>query len=100
MKKFPLIRTLLLFAVVTIFVKIYQHNQIIKLNYERQRLENKMGKLNRDCNELKAVLSVIQEPGKVKQCAQEKMGMKWLALSQVVTVTEHSLFDFYTTTTR
>ena len=100
MKKFPFIRSLAVFAVCAIFIKIYQHNQIIKLNYEKQRLENKLCKLNRDCNELLAVVSVQQEPGKIKKIAQEKMGMQWLSLSQVVTVTEASLFDFYTTTTQ
>jgi len=100
MKKFPFIRTLAVFTICAIFIKIYQHNQIIKLNYEKQRIENKLSKLNRDCNELLAVLSVQQEPGKTKKIAQEKMGMQWLSLSQVVTVTEASLFDFYTTTTR
>jgi len=100
MKKFPVIRLLAVFAVAAMFIKIYQHNQIIKLNYEKQRLDNKLSKLNRDCNELLAVVSIQQEPRKVKKIAEEKMGMKWLSLSQVVTVTEAHVFDFYTTTTR
>jgi len=100
MKKFRLLKSLVFVALAAIFIKIYQHNQIIKLSYEKQRLENKMGKLKRESNELLAVLSMLQEPGKTKKFAQEKMGMQWLSLSQVVTVTEKGLFDFYTTTTR
>ena len=99
MTKVRFFRSLALFFIALVFVKIYQHNQIIKLNYEKQRVENKRNKLKRERNELLVQLSALNDLGKVRKVAQEKMGMQWLTMSQIITVTEQPLFDFYTTTT-
>jgi cell division protein FtsL len=71
-----------------IFAKIYQHNLFIKLNYEKQRLENKKNELRKERNKLLSELFILKNQRDVKRLAQEKLGMKPLKLSQVITLTQ------------
>ena len=71
-----------------VFVKIYQHNQLIKLSYKKQRLENKKNSLKKKKNELLVELFTLKNQQRVKKIAQEKFGMQPLRLSQIVTFTQ------------
>jgi hypothetical protein len=70
-----------------VFVKIYQHNLIIKLNYERQRLELKKGQLKKKKNDLFCQLCFLKNPKNVTNFAQETLLMDRLKFSQVMTFT-------------
>lgn len=74
-------------ALFLIFIKIYQHNQIIKLNYKKQRLELQKNDLNRYCSNLKVELCNLKSVGQVKKIAQEELGMEKLKFAQVTTFT-------------
>jgi len=74
-------------ALCLIFIKIYQHNQIIKLNYKKQRLELKKNDLNRSCSNLKVELCSLKDVGLTKKIVQERLGMEKLKFAQVTTFT-------------
>ena len=71
----------------SIFIKIYQHNKIIKLNYEKQRLEIKKNGIKKEYNVVTAKLCELKDILCVKKNAQEKWGMEKLKFSQVLTFT-------------
>jgi cell division protein FtsL len=75
------------FALCLIFIKIYQHNQIIKLNYEKQRLELNKNDLNRSCSDLKVELCRLKNTEHIRKIAQESWGMEKLKFAQVTTFT-------------
>ncbi len=75
------------FILCLIFIKIYQHNQIIKLNYEKQRLELKKNDLKKSCSNLGIELCGLKCTGQIKKIAQEKWGMERLKFAQVITFT-------------
>ena len=70
-----------------VFIKIYQHNQLIGLNYERQRIENYISHLKKREADLQVQLFELKKQERVKKIAQEKLGMRPLKLSQVITIT-------------
>lgn len=70
-----------------VFVTIYQHNSLIKLNYEKQRLVLKERKLDKERNEFMVELCSLRDFGKARLCAQEKWNMAPLALSNMLTLT-------------
>ena len=78
-----------LFALGTIFVfgVIYQHNLIIKLNYDKQRLEIKKSKLIKEKNELMKELYQLKDPTKIKSWAVDNLGMRDVNMSHVITLT-------------
>ena len=80
-------RVIGVFVLCLIFIKIYQHNQIIKLNYEKQRLELNKNDLKRNCSNLKIDLCKLKDIGHIKRVAQEKWGMEKLKFAQVTTFT-------------
>ncbi len=71
-----------------IFVKIYQHNLLIKLDYKKQRIENKKNKLKRKKNELLVKYFELKNQHRVKAFVQEELGMKPISLSQIITFTK------------
>ncbi len=81
-----------------VFLKIYQHNLIIKLNYEYQRLEKKKSQLEKDRNELLAVFLKVQAPRKVLAMARDTWGMVPLTIHQVCTIEVRPEIDFLSTT--
>lgn len=80
-------RLLLITLMCMVFIKIYQHNLIIKLNYERQRLEIKKSQLKKQKNDLFRHLCFLKEPRNVASFAQQSMAMDKLKFSQVMTFT-------------
>jgi len=72
--------------VIFLFTKIYQHNLLIKLNYEKQRAENKINFLKQKKNDLVVKALALKDYNKIKKFAEEKLGMQPLRLSQVITV--------------
>ena len=89
MKQFNFIKAMAFLCVVAVFAIIYQHNQLIKLNYEKQRLEQKKERLKKEHNELLATLSVLQDYESLTEKAYEQWGMKNVQLSHVITLTGH-----------
>ncbi len=72
-----------------IFIKIYQHNLLIKLNYEKQRFEKKNSKLRKKKNELLVQYFKLKNQHRVKNVAQQDLGMQPIKLSQVITFTQN-----------
>lgn len=70
-----------------VFVKIYQHNLIIRLNYERQRLEIKKKQLKTQKNDFQRQLCCVRDSGIVSAFAQDKLGLSKTKFSQVMTFT-------------
>ncbi len=70
-----------------VFIKIYQHNLLIKLNYEKQRLEKKNLKLKRKKNMLLVELFKLKDFKRIKNIAEEKFDFHELKLSQIKTFT-------------
>ncbi len=81
----------LLFLLCTffVFIKIYQHNLLIKLIYEKQRLERKKEILKQKKNHMLAKLYTLRDFKRVKKIAEKKLGLKELKLSQIITMTKH-----------
>ena len=81
----------LLFLLCTsfVFVKIYQHNLLIKLIYEKQRLERKKDTLKQNKNHMLAKLYTLRDFKRIKRIAKENFGLKELKLSQIITMTKH-----------
>ncbi|MFH1254783.1 MAG: hypothetical protein V1646_05145 [bacterium] len=74
-------------ALCLVFIKIYQHNLVIKLNYKKQRLELDKNDLNRSCSNLKVELCRLKDAEQIKKIVQEKWGMEKLKFAQVTTFT-------------
>ncbi|MCK4650667.1 cell division protein FtsL [Candidatus Babeliales bacterium] len=83
--------TLFITTLIFIFIKIYQHNLLIKLSYQKQRSENKKNLLKRHKNKLLVKLSKLKNYGKIKKMAQEKFGMVALKPSQIITVSKNKI---------
>ena len=80
-------RVIGIFVLVLIFTEIYQHNKIIKLNYEKQRLEMRKNDLKKDCGSLMVELCNLKSVEHVRKAVQEKYGMEKIKYSQVLTFT-------------
>lgn len=78
---------LFLLNVTFVFVKIYQHNLVIKLNYEKQRLEIKKTNLKHNKNYKLVKLYKLRDFKRIKNIAINKLRLKELKLSQVITLT-------------
>lgn len=70
-----------------LFVKIYQHNKIVKLIYEKQRVEKLREKSIKEKNRLLVELYKLKNPSVVRKRASELLGMVDLKPSQLITVT-------------
>lgn len=92
-------RLLILCGTMFGFFVIYQHNLLIKLNYNKQRLALKKAKLIKEQNELMKEYYQLKDSVKTKGWALEQRGMKDLALSNVITLTTQGRHDFFMTTT-
>ncbi len=92
-------RLLFVFGTAIVFLVIYQHNLIIKLNYGKQRLALKKDKLIKEQNELMQALYQLKNPSKTKAWATGQQGMSDLMLSHVITLTTQAEGDFFVTPT-
>lgn len=90
-----LVRRTMLLSLVLIFVTIYQHNQIIKLNYEKQRLAKKRIILKKEKNELMSQLAQRTNYSRISALAETKLNMVPLKLSQIITLTTQAQINFF-----
>ncbi len=67
-----------------VFVRIYQHNLIIGLRYERQRLAQEIGQLEKQRNELLADWYQSQDPERLHALACEAWGMSPVSVDRVI----------------
>jgi hypothetical protein len=96
LNQFALSKIFIVVGVFFVFTRIYQHNLVIKLNYEYQRLEKKRSQLEKQRNELLMELFEVQDPDKVLALA-DHCGMVPLKVSQVITLTTQPVIDFLST---
>lgn len=83
------------------FVTIYQHNQIIKLMYEKRRLEMKKELLTKATIDLNVQLCRLHDYTHTQSIACYQLGMAPLKLSQVITMTQTVReLDCYTASTQ
>ena len=85
MKRSHYITLSLFIAILFLFFKIYQHNSIVKLVYEKQRLERMKEGLRKDKNKLLVQLYTIKNQEKVREEAREKFSFCALKPDQIVT---------------
>lgn len=96
MKKGKFIKLFACIILMGAFVTVYQHNQIIKIMYEKRRLEVKKEQLAKQKIELQVRLCTLHDYTQTRSHASYQLGMKPLKLSQVVTVTQSQYeLDFY-----
>ena len=79
-------RVLTILIVVLAFFKIYQHNLLVQLTYEHQRLERHKKELEQTRNEMYISLLQRKDPDKVFAYARNKLGLQPLAINQVKVV--------------
>ncbi|MBD3232060.1 hypothetical protein GF322_05400 [Candidatus Dependentiae bacterium] len=76
--------------IVFIFIKIYQHNLLIRLTYEKQRIEKHKNDLKKQKNDLRIKYLTIIDQEKIYNLAKDKLGMQSLKLSQITTCTNQT----------
>ncbi|MFH1643946.1 MAG: cell division protein FtsL [bacterium] len=84
MIKFNFLTLFIFFNLSFLFVKIYQHNKSMQLNYEKQKLETNIIELEKEKNKLLIALSKLKNPHRIKKIAKNKFGLRPLKLSQVI----------------
>ncbi|MBU4270148.1 hypothetical protein KJ644_03340 [Candidatus Dependentiae bacterium] len=70
-----------------IFLKIYQHNLLIKLSYEKQRFALKKEELKQKKNLLLVDFYKLKDFKRIKNIASQELGLQELTLSQIKTFT-------------
>lgn len=80
---------LFLLTITFVFTKIYQHNLIIKLTYEKQRLEGKRIILKQQKNKKLVKLYNLKDFNRIKKIAKKEIGLQELKLSQIITLTKN-----------
>lgn len=86
-RRFIFIKSLGILSLIVIFTKIYQQNRIIKLQYEKQRLERQHEFLTKKYNNMLVQLSYAKDYSLLKKIAQSKFAMTQLQLSHLITFT-------------
>ncbi len=97
-KNFLTLRRLFLLFIGVVFLRIYQHNQLIKLSYQGQRLDRVYATLEKERNELLVKRYEQQSPARVMQLARAQ-GMVPLKLTQLCVLPEAPLLEFFGTGT-
>jgi hypothetical protein len=87
MKRFIFIRSVVVLGLAVVFSKIYQQNRVIKLQYEKQRLERQNQVLSKKYNNMLVVFSQAKDFTALKKQAELEFGMAQLQLSHLVTFT-------------
>src|SRR5271154_2491412 len=101
MKKIRFFKMFFSISVVFIVAKVYQHNQIIRLHYEKQLFEQRKKNLVKKKNHLLVSLANLQDYKEIKKWAQQERGMSMTALSHcmLLTATAQAQYDFFVTGT-
>jgi hypothetical protein len=87
MLSFRLGKLIFVVSICMMFITIYQHNLIIGLSYERQRLELKKNQLKKQESDLRRQLCFLRDADKVDGFARNKFGMDKINFSQVISFT-------------
>ena len=87
MLNFRLGKLIFIVSVCMMFITIYQHNLIISLSYERQRLELKKNQLKKQESDFRRQLCFLKNVERVSEFTQTKLGMDRTKFSQVMTFT-------------
>ncbi|MFA5306414.1 MAG: hypothetical protein WC365_03110 [Candidatus Babeliales bacterium] len=94
-KHLHLSHLIVLCCIALAFIKIYQHNLIIGLNYELQRLEKQRSQLAKQRNDLLASLTQLHAPEVVMRQAQTHLGMTPQTVQHVIYLTpQTTTIDF------
>lgn len=88
MKKWPLG----VFIVVALFARIYFYNTLIRMNYEKQRLERTLNTINKTYAEASAILYALKDAEKLQQTALER-GMVPITMAYMMTSTLTTTVD-------
>ena len=86
-KRFLILQSLGVFTAVFVFSKIYQQNKIVKLQYEKQRLESHYAMLLKKKDELLVSAAHAKNYDFLRNKAQICKGMSPLSLSKLITFT-------------
>lgn len=83
----------ILFSVVVClaFFKIYQHNLLVQLTYQHQRLVMQKKRLEQERNEQYIAYLSLHNPEAVFTVAKDKLSMKALTVTQLRTIPNTSL---------
>lgn len=87
MKRFKLLKVLIIIFFSLTFITIYQHNKIVKMNYIIQRFELEKINISKKRNDLLVQCSILKSYHQIKQWAMNRYSMKVLPLSRTVTLT-------------
>ena len=86
-RRFFLLKSLIVVGVVGVFTNIYQQNNIIKLRYEKQRLEQRYQQLLKKKNALLVACAQAKNYDELRNKAMQDYGMTQLPLSRLITFT-------------
>jgi hypothetical protein len=70
-----------------LFVKIYQHNAVVKLMYQKQRIENQKAQLTQRKNDLMVKLYSLKNQHHVRALADKNLSLLPLKPDQIITIT-------------
>lgn len=88
MKRKNFFSLLFLLGLFLVFLKIYQHNLLIKMAFEKQRLERQRLKLKDKRSLLLIKFFKLKNFKKIQQIAVDDLGLQELKLSQIKKVSE------------
>ena len=86
-RRFFILKSLLVVGVIGIFSNIYQQNNVIKLRYEKQRLEQRYQQLLKKKNMLLVSCAQAKNYDALRTKAMQSYGMVQLPLSRLITFT-------------
>ena len=81
------LRVMIVCGLFFVFMRIYEHNQMVRLNYAVQRLEHQQQKLLKKKNALLMQRENLKSYHETCEWALHVRGMQPYALSKVITVT-------------
>lgn len=86
-RRFFLLKSLIALGIVGVFTNIYQQNNIVKLRYEKQRLEQRYHLLLKKKNALLVACAQAKNYDELRTKAMQQYGMSQLPLSRLITFT-------------
>ena len=95
MAQYRFLKAMVCLGIVLALVHVYQHNRVIKLSYEKQRIEQLKQKLTKKKSEILVEFSQAKNPQEIKRWAQRERAMSMTQLSQVTTLTTRGPYDFF-----
>jgi len=90
MKKRPFIVTVLLANIAFILLQIDKHNRVTEQMYRKQKLEQKLAKMTKKCDQLKHEICNLKHHNTVKAYAQRYLKMQPLDLKQIKKLDAHA----------